>query len=326
MASQNEILLVAVFCRLGVIKLDYGILGKDLGLSREAARNRWVRFQAKIMKSANSTITSAGNGDTATPQTPPQTPSPGKRKCGTAVGKTASIKKRKTAMSEDSHEAELSADIEREIQQTLDGSKSGSSRGACLLKIPGSIDVGRSPQTPPSCTESVRTLATGAILQRWKLTMASENQIMATVLSELCHQADFQRLAGDIGLSNSEAARSRWRRLKAKLDESVAGSPKNSPSKTLATSPSPRKEAAEKNGNRKCERVADKDDIEDNDNHGLGEKDEKKHTGKEKRGRGRPGRAVGVRRKILVPDEDYEDDEEEGQSEILGDDITEDTD
>ena len=44
MASQNEQLLVAVFRQLAVTKLDYGMLGKDLGLSREAARNRWVRF------------------------------------------------------------------------------------------------------------------------------------------------------------------------------------------------------------------------------------------------------------------------------------------
>lgn len=46
--SQNEALLVAVFRQLAVTKLDYGILGKDLGLSREAARNRWVRFQVSI--------------------------------------------------------------------------------------------------------------------------------------------------------------------------------------------------------------------------------------------------------------------------------------
>lgn len=62
--------------------------------------------------------------------------------------------------------------------------------------------------------------------------MASENQIMAAVLSQLSvTKVDFQRLADDIGLSNSEAARSRWRRLKVKLDDSVTATSISSPSK-----------------------------------------------------------------------------------------------
>ncbi|KAH9216291.1 hypothetical protein DL95DRAFT_497636 [Leptodontidium sp. 2 PMI_412] len=102
--SQNEALLVAVFRQLAVTKLDYGILGKDLGLSREAARNRWVRFQAKIMKSANS----SNDADTGTGQP---------KKTSTSMGKTGSMKERKRASSEDNVELglDLSTGIEREL-------------------------------------------------------------------------------------------------------------------------------------------------------------------------------------------------------------------
>ncbi|PVH74490.1 hypothetical protein DL98DRAFT_537374 [Cadophora sp. DSE1049] len=116
MASQNETLLVAVFRQLAVTKLDYGILGKDLGLSREAARNRWVRFQAKIMQSANSNTAVPSNGEAGMPQTPPQTPSPKKKRAGTTKTKTASSKKRKRASSEDSDHLELNREIESEMQ------------------------------------------------------------------------------------------------------------------------------------------------------------------------------------------------------------------
>ncbi|KAK0124046.1 hypothetical protein ONS95_009032 [Cadophora gregata] len=144
--------------------------------------------------------------------------------------------------------------------------------------------------------------------------MASENQVMAAVLSQLSvTKLDFQRLADDIGLSNSEAARSRWRRLKAKLDESVAAVPESSPRKASVTSPSPRKEAPEKNGNGKRVRVPDIDDIEDDYHKDMVEKREGKVVGKEKvkRGRGKPRRAVVEKSKVLVPDDDYEGDEQE---------------
>jgi len=54
--SQNEALLVAVFRQLEMKKLDYELLGRDLGLSRQAARkaarNRWVRFEVSIPNAA----------------------------------------------------------------------------------------------------------------------------------------------------------------------------------------------------------------------------------------------------------------------------------
>lgn len=172
------------------------------------------------------------------------------------------------------------------------------------------------------------------------LEMASENQIMAAVLSQLSvTKLDFQRLADDIGLSNSEAARSRWRRLKAKLDDSVAAIPISSPSKAssknsidaacnerfadsdLVTLPSARKDIAEKNGNGKRARVADTDDIEDDDHHDT----EKKDVGKDKRGRGRPRRAVVEKSKVIVPDDDYEEEgKEEGHAAVPSDGIVDD--
>ncbi|KAK0124047.1 hypothetical protein ONS95_009033 [Cadophora gregata] len=115
--SQNEALLVAVFKQLAVTKLDYRILGKDLGLSREAARNRWVRFQAKIMQSANSN-NALPYEDTSTPQTPPQTPSPVKKKVGAAKARALSAKKRKRVMSEDSDQMNLN--LKKDMGQDRD--------------------------------------------------------------------------------------------------------------------------------------------------------------------------------------------------------------
>ncbi|KAK0130380.1 hypothetical protein ONS96_000901 [Cadophora gregata f. sp. sojae] len=111
--SQNEALLVAVFKQLAVTKLDYGILGKDLGLSREAARNRW----AKIMQSANSN-NALPYEDTSTPQTPPQTPSPVKKKVGAAKARALSAKKRKRVMSEDSDQMNLN--LKKDMGQDRD--------------------------------------------------------------------------------------------------------------------------------------------------------------------------------------------------------------
>ncbi|KAH7319052.1 hypothetical protein BKA65DRAFT_541226 [Rhexocercosporidium sp. MPI-PUGE-AT-0058] len=114
--SQNEALLVAVFRQLAVTKLDYGILGKDLGLSREAARNRWVRFQAKIMQSASSNNSAPSNASMCTTQAP-KTTSP-KKRAGTAKGKTTSAKKRKRASSEESEglDWDEGVGIERDLE------------------------------------------------------------------------------------------------------------------------------------------------------------------------------------------------------------------
>ncbi|KAL2060023.1 hypothetical protein VTL71DRAFT_9845 [Oculimacula yallundae] len=111
--SQNEALLVAVFRQLAVTKIDYGILGKDLGLSREAARNRWVRFQ-----SMTSNSTAANDGQFATLEaieTPKRKGSVTKPK----TGKTRRTKKRKRMESEDSDE--LAWDESMAVEKDVDG-------------------------------------------------------------------------------------------------------------------------------------------------------------------------------------------------------------
>ena len=79
----------------------------------------------------------------------------------------------------------------------------------------------------------------------------------------------------------------------------------------LVTSPSARKDVAEKNGNGKRTRVADKDDIEDDDNHNT----EKKGVVNDKRCRDRPRRAVVEKSKAIVLDDDYEEELEEDEEE-----------
>ncbi|KAH6711739.1 hypothetical protein BKA61DRAFT_658303 [Leptodontidium sp. MPI-SDFR-AT-0119] len=112
--------------------------------------------------------------------------------------------------------------------------------------------------------------------------MASENEIMPAVLRQLLvTKLDFQRLADDTGLSSAEAARSRWRRLKAKLEG--CASTDTSPSKTSVTLPNLQRELVVKNGNGKRDRCMDKDEIGDDDT----EKNEKSDIHQEKRGRGR---------------------------------------
>ncbi|KAL5315080.1 hypothetical protein ACEPPN_017731 [Leptodophora sp. 'Broadleaf-Isolate-01'] len=151
--------------------------------------------------------------------------------------------------------------------------------------------------------------------------MASENEIMAAVLRQLLvNKLDFQRLADDTGLSSAEAARSRWRRLKAKLEG--CDSTDTSPSKTsgnsnlglgfnevverfanatLVTLPNLQRELVVKNENGKRERCMDKNEIEDDDV----EKKEKSDIHQEKRGRGRTKRTVvGTKRKAAVREED----------------------
>ncbi|KAG4437407.1 hypothetical protein IFR05_007089 [Cadophora sp. M221] len=110
--SQNEALLMAVFRQLAVTKIDYGMLGKDLGLSREAARNRW----AKIMQSAKSNKAVSNDADTGTSQAA-QTPSP-KNKPSTAKGNTGSMKKRKRASNEGN--GKLGQDLGTGIECKLD--------------------------------------------------------------------------------------------------------------------------------------------------------------------------------------------------------------
>ncbi|KAG4422489.1 hypothetical protein IFR04_004390 [Cadophora malorum] len=123
--SQNEALLVAVFRQLAMKKLDYELLGRDLGLSRQAARkaarNRWVRFEAKIMQSANCNTAAPDNRDPAMPQSPPQTPSPKKKnKAGTAKAKIPNVKKRNRAMSEGSDDVGLHNKRGSEVQPEVE--------------------------------------------------------------------------------------------------------------------------------------------------------------------------------------------------------------
>ncbi|KAG4437408.1 hypothetical protein IFR05_007090 [Cadophora sp. M221] len=126
---------------------------------------------------------------------------------------------------------------------------------------------------------------------------------MAAVLRQLLvTKLDFQRLADDTGLSSAEAARSRWRRLKAKLEG--CDSTDTSPSKTSVTLPNLQRVPVVKNGNGKRAGCMDKDDMEDDNL----ENNEKSVVRQEKRRKGQPKRAVvGKVRKAAVREEDSEE-------------------
>ncbi|KAL2060024.1 hypothetical protein VTL71DRAFT_9846 [Oculimacula yallundae] len=146
--------------------------------------------------------------------------------------------------------------------------------------------------------------------------MTTENEFMAAVLRQLLvTKLDFQRLADDTELSSAEAARSRWRRMKAKLEGSRSSDNRSvTPVKTPVSTPAPRKEPAKKNnvGGKRKDWVGKINDFEDDE---VRDAEEKKVLPPAKRGRGRPKRVVAEEPKVVTPESDKDNESGKGSLE-----------
>ncbi|CZT46782.1 uncharacterized protein RSE6_07270 [Rhynchosporium secalis] len=117
--------------------------------------------------------------------------------------------------------------------------------------------------------------------------MTSESAFMTAVLRQLLvTQLDFQRLSDDTDLSSAEAARSRWRRMKVKLE--TPDSAGNSAVKATATAPSLQELPAKKCGKKRRESVTKLNEGEGDGSNVEG----RKAAPIAKRGRGRPRKVL----------------------------------
>jgi len=90
-------------------------------LSRSYSFKTDTSIQAKIMQPANCNTAAPDNRDPAMPQSPPQTPSPKKKKkAGTAKAKIPNVKKRNRAMSEGSDDVGLHNKRGSEVQPEVE--------------------------------------------------------------------------------------------------------------------------------------------------------------------------------------------------------------